>query len=423
MTISTRSDVPEVSGTPRVPRAWLSFAVKAGLIFVATLLVLYFRRPDQFYSPYIWVEDGTVSLPQYISHGWLYLFDPVAGYLIIPSKLIQATALSLSASNYPELALWLTVAFHAGVLSAIAFSPTTLRLPLVCALFTLFIPTDSEVFGTSHYAFWWGSLLLIPPLLWRYDAGNRIIARIAMVVLGGLSSPLVVALSPLYVVRLLIHRSRNEFIVAGAVAACSAIQLYFVCSSGTHGSTFPDHLPLDQIVTKFFGYFVYWSPDHANQPVLLVGVALLCCMAAAAFTARKSLQWRHFSIAGALGVSILISVVRMPTELIDPFLAGPRYFFYPYIFLGWLLIELIPVAHKWMTPILLVFLLTGLGQFARYAPRGHHAVDWREQLQHCSEAKDTYKFPVHFAGNRNDAWAAYLSPADCRNLMENSLLR
>lgn len=423
MATSTRNIMPEVSGTPRAPRTWLSYALKAGLIFVATLLVLYFRRPDQFYSPYIWVEDGTVSLPQYISHGWLYLFDPVAGYLIIPSKLIQATALSLSASHYPEVALWLTVVFHAGVLSAIAFSPTTLRLPLVCALFTLFIPTDSEVFGTSHYAFWWGSLLLIPPLLWRYDADKKIVARIAMVALGGLSSPLVVALSPLYVVRLLIHRSRNEFIVAGAVAACSAIQLYFVRSSGTHGSTLPDHFPLDQIVTKFFGYFVYWSPNHQSQPLLLVGVALLACVVFAAFTARKSLQWRHFAITGALGVSILISVVRVPTEAIDPFLAGPRYFFYPYIFLGWLLIELIPVTYKWVVPILAVLLLSGLGQFALYAPRGHHAIDWREQLRLCSEAKGIYKFPVHFAGNWNDKWGVDLSPADCRDLTDKSLMR
>lgn len=124
------------------------------MLLLITTAVLMFRRPEQFSTPYIWVEDGVFSINQFLEHGWVSLFDPVQGYLILPSKIIHVIAMSLSAPDYPELANWMNVLFTAGVLCAIAFSPTTLRYPVLCALLTLFTPNEGEVFGTSHYAFW-----------------------------------------------------------------------------------------------------------------------------------------------------------------------------------------------------------------------------------------------------------------------------
>lgn len=416
------ANVLAVHGTEHKSQPAKSWAWKLAIILVATFLVIYFRRPDQLFLPYIWVEDGTVSLPQLIRHGWLYLADPVAGYLIVPSKLIQATAMTISASYYPEIAYWLTVAFHASVLAAIALSPTTLRLPLACALFTLLIPTDSEVFGTSHYAFWWGSLLLVPPLLWRRNADDLLGPRVAMVSLGGLSSPLVVALLPLYCLRCFLYRARNDYIIAAVAVICGVVQLYFVKSSGTHGTKLPELLPLEDIATKFFGYFIYWDPLlDGDRLALFVGLALIAAIAAATYTARRGLEWRHFVIVGALMVSIAISVIRVPVELINPVTAGPRYFFYPFIFLGWLIIELLPISHRGLVGLLSIALLAGLHQFALYGPRGHHAIDWKVQLQKCAEARRNYKFPVHFAGNRDDMWGVYLSPSGCKALIDRSI--
>lgn len=51
-----------------------------------------------------------------MAHGWAYLWEPVAGYLIVPSKLIQGLALSMSAVRYPALAMVLTIVFHTTVL-------------------------------------------------------------------------------------------------------------------------------------------------------------------------------------------------------------------------------------------------------------------------------------------------------------------
>ncbi|PPU21174.1 hypothetical protein XarbCFBP7610_03505 [Xanthomonas arboricola] len=402
----------------RDPR-WIA-AAKVALILTATFLALYYRRPDQFFAPYIWVEDGTVSLPQYLRDGWRYLFEPVAGYLILPSKLIQLAALTLSGRHYPEIAYWGNLLFHAAVLCCIAFSRTTLKYPLLCALFTLLIPTDSEVFGTSHYAFWWGSLLLLPPLLWQQEDTRLPWARCFMVVLGGLSSPLVVVLLALFLLRNLLHRSRNELVITVLAIGCACVQLYFILSSGTHGSSLPDHLSIALLTEKFLGNFVYWAPSSPST--LWIGDALLASLVLAALIARKRLQWSHFALATILAASTLISVSRAPLEMIDPFGGGPRYFFYPYIFLGWLLIELAPVVPRALGAVLALAVLAGLPQFIAYTPRGHHAIDWNAELTRCAEASTPYNFPIHFTGNRNQLWGVKLSPAECRRIGTEGLL-
>lgn len=396
------------------------------LIVVATLLALYFRRPDQFFHPYVWAEEGTVSLPQFIEHGWLYFIDPVAGYLILPSKLIQATALTLSVSHYPEIALWLTAAFHAGVLCAIAFSPSSLRYPLACALFTLVLPTDSEVFGTALYAFWWGSLLLVPPLLWPARRDDVVWPRVGMTLLGGLSSPLVIAFLPIFMLRNLVFRTRNSTIVTGLAIACSAVQMYFLRTSGTHGTSLPTSLDLVEVVRKYFGMFVHWSPrTDASMPwlTLLLGGAMLVAVLAAAFLARRRLGWRHGALALALLASIAVSVARVPPEVTHPVLAGPRYFFFPYIFLGWLILELIAETPRWYASVLALAFVGGMHQFVVHGPRGHHAVDWQAHMSACRNATVSYPLPVHLAGNRADAWVALIPPGGCEKLYARSIFK
>lgn len=413
-----------VIGTGPASSAGVPF--KIALIVVATLLALYFRRPDQFFHPYIWVEDGTVSLPQYIEHGWLYLFEPVAGYLILPSKLIQASALTLSVAHYPEIALALTVLFHAGVLCAIALSPTTLKFPLLCALFTLVLPTDSEVFGTSLYAFWWGSLLILPPLLWTRQHDRILWPRIGMMLLGGLSSPLVIALLPVLLLRNLVFRTRNSTIVTCVAILCAIVQLYFLRSSGTHGTDLPSSIDVLEVIRKFFGMFVYWSPQtDASIPwiSLFLGCSLLTGLLAAAFVARRQLGWRHGALVLAMLASIAISVARVPPEVFHPILAGPRYFFYPYIFLGWLIIELIALIPRRGAVVLTLGLGGALHQFVAYGPRGHHAIDWEMHMTACEASSEPYSLPVHFAGNAADAWVATLPAGACMKLQDRSLLK
>ncbi|WP_313283644.1 hypothetical protein [Stenotrophomonas indicatrix] len=404
----------------RLPHGYV-VAGKCVVIFAFTLLVLALRRPDQFSAPYIWVEDGTVSLRQFLEHGWYSLLDPVAGYLILPSKLIHLTAMTLSAPHYPAIANWLNVCFHAGVLCAIALSPTRLRAPMLCALAALLIPTDAEVFATSHYAFWWGSLLLIPPLLWRDDADSRLFPRVAMTLLGGLSSPLTIVLLPLFALRLLmVGRTRNNTIISMLAAACAATQVYFLTRSHTHGTGLPTTFDLSMAVEKFLGRFVYGMRGGAEDTTLLLGAALASAMLAACWTYRKRLDFSHLVLVAALAVSVLVSIMRVPLDIIDPLMSGPRYFFYPFVFLAWLILQFIVVSPRHIALPLALMLASALLQTFLIAPRRHNHLDWQANLAQCASQKDIFEMPVHYDGS-DTLWHVKLSPAQCAALSRQGI--
>ncbi|MDE1963002.1 MAG: hypothetical protein KGI42_03720 [Xanthomonadaceae bacterium] len=169
--------------------------------FASTAAILAWRRPDQFSYPYIWVEEGTVTLVDYIKHGWISMFYPVAGYLVLPAKLIFLTSASISFNHLPRIEYWLTILFTAGVAFSIARTPTVLKLRPLCALTTLLLPINSEVFAVSEYAFWWGTILAFLVLLWDPKASKGKYTKYIFLTLGGLSSPMIIPISLMMVFR------------------------------------------------------------------------------------------------------------------------------------------------------------------------------------------------------------------------------
>src|SRR5688572_25268102 len=142
-----------LSISPReAPGRWSRLAsplFQAALLAATTVLVLVLRRPDQFLHPYIWVEEGQYVLRQYISDDIWILTNPLAGYSQLASKIIAYLSFKLSILWAPEIALVLTVAFTAGVVIAVALSPTHLRWPFLCAIAVLLVRTDAEVVAVS----------------------------------------------------------------------------------------------------------------------------------------------------------------------------------------------------------------------------------------------------------------------------------
>lgn len=66
------------------------------MLFVLTMILLFWRRPGQFLYPYVWVEDGSVILINYMDIGVKSLFQTVSGYHILVSKLINFIAYKIS---------------------------------------------------------------------------------------------------------------------------------------------------------------------------------------------------------------------------------------------------------------------------------------------------------------------------------------
>jgi len=391
------------------------------ILAAASLAILIYRRPSQFLHPYIWVEEGTITLPHYLHDGWLSLLSPVAGYIVLPAKIIFMLAATISFPHLPMLTYWLTIAFTISVAMSVALCPTYLKWPSVCAIAILLIPTDAEVFAVSEYAFWWGTLLAVVSVLWKSD-GGKVALRSLLTLVGGLSSPLIIPLAPIFLFRALRFRTRNEtltFIVALTAAIAQAASILH-----TGNLAHSDKVNLDPIILvgKFFGYFVFWSQNSqaAMWQSATIGVALIVALIAITYRHRAKLDVGIPLLAVCLAIAITSTVTRISPDMINPILAGPRYFFFPYIFLAWLLIQAAAVGGIVSRSIIAAIMILTMHQTWVYGQRTHDTIDWRAEIHSCTLAS-TYELPIHYDGVRSHAWKVELSGADCRKLISRSM--
>lgn len=113
------------------------------------------------------------------------------------------------------------------------------------------------------------------------------------------------------------------------------------------------------------------------------------------------------------------TAVRVPITNIHPFAAGPRYFFYPFIMLGWMLIWLIAVSDRRYGALLGAVLCGSVLQAVPNMTRRHDALDWSQHVQACAKS-DRYVIPIHEAGSKSAVWHVELTGAQCRRLLARS---
>jgi hypothetical protein len=402
----------------RATGSFPSNALQAVALIALAIAVLFARRPDQFLHPYIWVEDGDPILKAYAERGFASFWDPVSGYLILATKLVTLSAFKLSIEWAPEIALILIVAFTCAVVLAVALSPTHLRWPFLCAIATLTIPVDPEVYAVSMLAFWWAGLLLILALLWDADRGATWL-RAGYVVLGGLSSPLTVPFAALFTLRALLERRTSEFITATLAVAVALIQARVIF--GYHHIDYArliDPHVVTVAMNKFAGY-LFVGPRYGHYYVGPIALALLG-IALWQIRARLTL---HFALL-VLGWAAICATtaLRNPIDVIDPLNGGPRYFFYPFITLTWILIWVAALSPAHARVLVLAGCLMGVAWVYKRMTRSHDAMDWRGHIAACARS-DRYDLPIHYDGRADNMWYVRLTGQQCRDLIAWSLIR
>jgi len=400
----------ETKTQPRSARVVLKLA----LLVLFALAVLFLRRPDQFLHPYIWVEGGGFTLPAYVARGWATLFEPLAGYLLVTSKLLDLLGFQISILYAPQIAATLAMLFTCAVVVAIAFSPTYLRAPILCAAAVLLVPSDPEVFGVASYAFWWAGILLFLAVLWERDHQWL---RHAYIVIGGLSSPIIGPAVALLGLRFVVQRNRQEFL-ALCMGGAMALAQFFAMRSQYRimGSAYEIKFQPPLVLAEKFigGFFHAYSTPY-------VGVAVLIALLAAGLIVWRKLN-APFYLLVAMFVIVSTSIafrVHDGFEMLDPFRGGPRYFFYPFILLSWIMIWLAVVSPL---PLRVVFagafacaiMLAGTG-----LSRRHDAVDWKQQILACANS-EKYELPIQYIGKVSDMWHLTLTGAQCRDLIARS---
>ena len=115
----------------------------------------------------------------------------------------------------------------------------------------------------------------------------------------------------------------------------------------------------------------------------------------------------------------LISSLPAPF-LADPLVAGPRYFFLPFVALGLLLIFLIGRLRtdRVVAVIAVVALAAALVRVPDAFVRHSEHMDWRAELARCADHPGRRaKVPVQFNGVKADAWAMWIRTGTCRSAL------
>ena len=385
----------------------------------ASIAIVFLRRPDQFVAPALFAEEVQVLLAAYAQNGLASILGTVNGYHILASQLIALAAFKISLAAAPVIMAALAIAFICAVVVAIATAPTLLRWPFVCALAGLLVPSDPEVFAVGLYAFWWAGLLLALALLWDGSRGKEWL-RVGFIVLGGLSSPLVIPLSALFVLRAALERNRGNIVAALLAVATAAVQADAVRRTGAAAATVAltwSDLPL--AVNKFAGLFVsgprQWFSEE--QP----GFIVLGFMLAAALYARKHLTWHILLLALACCAACLATMLRLQIYGLDPAHVGPRYFFYPLTFLMWLMVWIASCSHPIVRAMLAAQFVLALTYVEFHLSRRHDPIDWRGELDACARAEQ-YELPAHTDGNILNVWRVRFTGAQCRRMMDDAIL-
>ncbi len=379
----------------------IAIAARACGSFVL-LITLLSRRLADITHPTVWCEDGTLVIPGFMLDGWRSLAVPVNGYYLLSSKLLSGISLLFGLDFYPFASSVLALVFSWACLMNVWLAPTLLRHRFLCALCCAFIPTDPECFGTPLYSFWWAGLLLLLLVLWQPDR-SHCAYRIALTLFAGLSSPLIIAVTPFLWLRSLIYRKNTRDVVIALTATIVAVVQGFVLFAQARTQA----PPLDDItnyaIPRFLGGFVVWPTFGLGLfYTSLQWLASLVIVAAIAHSASR-LGAAFACLLCLYAATVCLSIARVSPMHLHPVWAGPRYFFYPFITLYWSLLYILadsPGLRR--IPIAIIIILGALNATFSWT-RPHVDLQWDA---HLSSARffTSYAMPVTTTGRATDCW-------------------
>ena len=363
-------------------------------------LLLFSREPGHLLAPQLWAEDGAIWIAYGYDYGLATLLQPRAGYLQTLSQLGGLLGIMLPFTAIPL--------FFALVAFAVQLAPAALllsrrgaaliaSLPIRLLLVAYYIgqPNSAEVYVNLTNAMWHLALLafllvVLPKPKTRFGLG----LDIALLLLAGLSGPLVLFIAPLAWWQVLRLRRQPDaaarLAYAGVLSLCALAQGLAVLASlgaqrqGHLGVTLDRlfHILADQIVLG-------GTIGGANVSTLLAQhwwlhtlPPALCCLAAVALGLVAFIKgpdaYRQLVVLSAL---IMASALRSPmiTEVMPQWYPmqypgiGDRYYIIP--MLAWFATLLVLAARPWawgaghwLARALIAVCLVGMVADWRYLP-------------------------------------------------------
>jgi len=122
--------------------------------------------------------------------------------------------------------------------------------------------------------------------------------------------------------------------------------------------------------------------------------------------------------------SIALSVTRVSATVLHPVHAGSRYFFFPYILLSWLLLQIAcsRTNRLWLRRAAQVILVVATVNALPHLWRSHEDLNWREHVASSIDF-DSYAIPIQYGGPACSSWYLTVSGAQAARLLSNDRLR
>lgn len=407
------------------PPAWLAAVgrdrrVGVPVIVALCLLVWFLRRPSQGYAPYVWAEESKI-LSEWLTNGWSAAFEPPQGYLVLPAGVGVVLAAELSWAHLPAIEYVFATLFFLATILALVVPDSRwggLRTRAVMALVLVFVPINPETFGVLLYSFWWVTLWPLIILGWQRNHWGL---RAPMLVVASLSSPGGGAIALLFGIEYARRRERRDLFSALLLLPGFLLEVVLVFTSERARTT---TLEIIEQCLRAGGYFVtLWLryPDRSfaavTGAVLLIGLL---------YVAERT--WRGTGrieplllLLAALGWLFISST---PEPLVtDPALNGPRYYFLPYVTLGWALVLLIRdappgVLRNTLVAVALAASFALPSTFSRTPNTTQARISWANETRRCAASnRETTSLRVYLDGSNTTFWPLTITPERCAALL------
>lgn len=372
----------DLSAWWREPRlTWWFFVLLAALLFL--------RKPHALTTPQLYAEDGSIFLMQAEWHGLESLTISYMGYLHSLPRLVAWLCSRLAdPAWWPALYNGAAFAIWLGVVARVFSSRLNLPGKPWLALAFFLGPQTGEVLFNITNLQWITAFVLIqqvliaPPSTWAQRAGDLV-----LLLLIGLTGPFSIAFLPLFAWRWWHDRGGDRLAALLIVAACAAVQIWFVVHTGPKFE-FPPF-----VLSRFFEvigqHLLIWpvlgDSLAIKLPPAVVGFAgIIPVLALLGWTLRPHPRRpQRAIIVAAFGLIMVAAVYRSRPDTwpLENLVFSDRYFYIPRVLLAWLLVwelDATPRAVAWIArALLLSCAFVHLKGYSVPAPPDYH---W---AQHC----------------------------------------
>lgn len=414
--------LPSPSATLRF-KGWEGAVVLISFLALAIVLqVLRIGPSSALHS--LWAEDGPVFLEKAMTHDFLSaLTTPWSEYLVVTQSLIGEVGTLVPLRDAPA-AMNLTAALVVA-LSGLAIwfaSAAHIRSPYLRALLvalTVLVPVGSiETVASPTNVSWFMAVAVFWLLLWRPATTLGAALSAALILVAGLSTPVVFFFVPIAVLRAVAIRDRRDALIVGTFALATAVQVLTVLSS-PHISS---NVWTGGIITTFLQRVVSGSvlglelsgslwTDWGWPFLIAITVAVTACLIVLALRASSSRLFAAIAIATSVVMFLVSSYQRglggMAWAVGVYGNIGARYTVVPTLLLIGAALALIdarrrssrgrPVVEMTTVAVLLVPLITSFGVDAGDARGGPPWDDSLKAAAGSCEARHLDEIPVYTA--------------------------